>query len=75
MAIRSSEKGEGGLARIGDWFMRDRARALREEITRPWHRGRHTPEAEVGRWVGLGLALGSALLGAGLAVYSSLRSR
>ncbi len=75
MPIRSSERGEGGIARIADWFVRDRTRALRDEITRPWHRGRRTPEAEAGRWVGLGLALGSALLGAGLAVYSSLRSR
>ena len=63
---------EEGLARLAAWAVRNRTRALRKEITRPWRRGRRTPEAEVGRWVGLGLAVGALVLGAGLAIVSTL---
>jgi hypothetical protein len=62
-----------GIARITDYLVRDRARAVRDEITRPWRRGEQTPEAEVGRWLGLGLALGAILVGAGLALFTTLR--
>ena len=63
---------EENLAKLAAWAVRNRARALRNEIARPWHRGRHTPEAEMGRWIGLGLAVGALVLGAGLALISTL---
>jgi len=63
---------EEGLARLAVWAVKNRSRALRDEITRPWHRGLDLPEAEVGRWVGLGLALGALVAGAGLAIIASL---
>lgn len=63
---------EEGLARLTAWAVRNRTRALRDEIARPWRRGRGTPEAEVGRWVGLGLAVGALALGVGLAIIATL---
>ena len=63
---------EEGLARLAAWAVRNRARALRDELARPWRRGRTLPEAEVGRWIGLGLAVGSLVAGVGLAVISTL---
>lgn len=63
---------EEGLARLAAWAVRNRALALRDEITRPWRRGRGLPEEEIGRWVGLGLALGALLAGAGLALIATL---
>ena len=60
------------LAKLATWAVRNRTRALRNEIARPWRRGRSTPEAEVGRWVGLGLAMGALVLGAGLAILTTL---
>lgn len=66
------KKEEEGLAKLAAWAVRNRARALRDEITRPWHRGRRTPEAEAGRWLGLGLAVGAAVLGVGLGIVSAL---
>ena len=68
-------KREESLARVVAWAVQDRARALRDEIARPWTQGRRTPEAATGRRIGLGLALGGALLGIGLAIYSEIRSR
>lgn len=64
---------EAGLARLATWAVRNRAQALRDELARPWHRGRRLPEAEVGRWLGLGLAVGSLVAGVGLAVLATLR--
>lgn len=66
-------KQEPGLTRIANALVRDRARALRDELARPWHRGRRTPEAAVGRWLGLSLALGATALGVGLALFSAFR--
>jgi hypothetical protein len=63
---------EEGLARLAAWAVRNRALALRDEVTRPWHRGPQTPEAEFGRWVGLGLAVGSLVVGVGLAIIVNL---
>jgi hypothetical protein len=60
------------LAKLASWAVRNRARALRKEIVRPWRRGRSTQAAEVGRWVGLGLAVGALVLGAGLAIITTL---
>jgi hypothetical protein len=61
-----------GIARLAAWAVRNRARALRNEIVRPWRRGRRTPEAEAGRWLGLGLAVGAAVFGIGLGILSAL---
>lgn len=69
--FRKSED-EEGLARLAVWAVRNRSRALGDEIARPWRRGLDLPEAEVGRWVGLGLALGALLAGAGLAIITTL---
>jgi hypothetical protein len=63
---------EEGLARLAAWAVRNRALALRDEVARPWHRGPRTPEAELGRWVGLGLAVGSLVIGVGLAIIANL---
>lgn len=63
---------EEGLGRLAAWAMRNRARALRDELARPWRRGRGTPEAEIGRWAGFGLAVGALVLGAGLAIVVTL---
>jgi hypothetical protein len=63
---------EAGLARLAGWAVRNRAEALKDEIVRPWRRGRRAPEAEVGRWVGLGLAVGGLVLGVGLAIVTLL---
>ena len=63
---------EESLAKLATWAVRNRARALRNEIARPWRRGRRTPEAEVGRWIGLGLVVGSLVLGVGLAIIATL---
>jgi hypothetical protein len=64
---------ESALERLMTRLVRSRVRALRDELTRPWQRGRRTPEAEAGRWFGLGLAVGTAVVGAGLALYVVLR--
>lgn len=66
------DEDEDGLVRLASWAVRNRAAALRDELARPWRRGRTSPEAEVGRWVGLGLAAGVLLFGLGLAVISTL---
>ena len=69
--FRRSED-EEGLARLATWAVRNRALALRDELARPWHRGRQIPEAEAGRWIGLGLAVGALVVGVGLAVLTTL---
>lgn len=63
---------DDNLARLAAWAVRNRARALRNEIARPWRRGRRTPEAEAGRWFGLGLAVGALVLGVGLGIAAAL---
>lgn len=35
----------------------------REELERPWRDGRKEPAARIGRWVGLGLAVGAIIAG------------
>ena len=66
------KKDEEGLARLAAWAVRNRTLALRDEIARPWRGGRGTPEEEVGRWVGLGLAVGALVVGVGLAIIAPL---
>jgi hypothetical protein len=68
-----AKKKNDSLMRVATYLARDRAKLLRDELTRPWRRGRRTPEAEAGRWFGLGLALGAAAVGAGLALLVTQR--
>lgn len=42
---------------------RDRALGVKRELTRPWREGRSGAPAEIGRWLGLGLALGAIVVG------------
>ncbi len=42
----------------------------RSEITRPWRTGRRGRWAEVGRWIGTGLAVGAAAWGVIAAVQA-----
>lgn len=35
----------------------------REELERPWRDGRKEPAARIGRWIGLGLAVGAIIAG------------
>ena len=35
----------------------------RDEITRPWREGRRGRPARIGRWIGLGLAVGAVAAG------------
>ncbi len=41
----------------------ERVREVEREITRPWREGRPGAPAEIGRWLGLGLALGAVIVG------------
>jgi hypothetical protein len=66
------DEDEAGLARLASWAIRDRARAFRDELAGPWQRDESAPEERVGRWVGLGLAVGALVFGLGLAVISTL---
>lgn len=61
-------EGLGGLLRQ---VVRDEAREVRRRLTRPWRTGRPGTAAEVGRWIGLGLAVGATVLGVAAALYSA----
>lgn len=49
---------------------RREVRAFRHELERPWREGRQGGPAEVGRWLGLGLAAAAILAGVAMAVYA-----
>ena len=40
----------------------------RDELERPWREGRQTPEARIGRWIGLSLAVGALVAGVAAAM-------
>lgn len=42
---------------------RDRIAGVRRELARPWREGRSGAAAEIGRWMGLGAALGAVVVG------------
>ncbi len=46
----------------------------RRELQRPWQEGRARPAARVGRWIGLGLALGAVATGV-IAAWHAERPR
>lgn len=41
----------------------ERGREAVREVTRPWRQGRSGTAAGAGRWLGLGLAVGAAVVG------------
>lgn len=49
----------------------ERAREAKRELTRPWREGRSGAPAEIGRWLGLGLALGAVIVGVTAGVRAS----
>lgn len=48
----------------------ERARKAAREVTRPWREGRSGTPAEAGRWLGLGLAVGAAVVGIVGGIYA-----
>ncbi|MFQ5746958.1 MAG: hypothetical protein ACE5HF_07020 [Gemmatimonadota bacterium] len=67
--------GEPPVVRLARDLARDQVVALRDQVTRPWRRGRKGLAAEIGRWVGASLSGGAALLGFGLAIRAYFRRR
>lgn len=52
---------------------RERALGVKRELTRPWREGRSGAPAEIGRWLGLGLAVGSVIVGVAAGVRATRR--
>lgn len=52
---------------------RDRGSRAKRELTRPWREGRSGPPAEIGRWLGLGLAVGAAIVGVAAGLQATRR--
>lgn len=52
---------------------RDRTLGVKRELTRPWREGRSGAPAEIGRWLGLGLALGSVIVGVAAGLNATRR--
>lgn len=52
---------------------RDRALGVKRELTRHWREGRSGAPAEIGRWLGLGMALGALIVGAAAALHARRR--
>lgn len=59
-----------GAVRLARRSTRRRLRGWRRAATLPWRTGRDGAAAEVGRWIGAGLAVGSVLAGLGAALYA-----
>ncbi len=53
----------GPVADVAREIISDEVEYWRREITRPWRTGRPGHWAEVGRWIGTGLAVGAAVWG------------
>lgn len=65
-----TRRGTDRIARVVGEIAREEAAELRDELLRPWRRGRSGTPARVGRWVGLGLALGAVVAGVTAAVWA-----
>lgn len=52
---------------------RERALGVKRELTRPWREGRPGAPAEIGRWLGLGLAVGAVIVGVAAGVRATRR--
>lgn len=60
----------GPAADLAREIVSDEVEYWRREITRPWKTGRRGRWAEVGRWIGTGLAVGAVVLGVIAAVQA-----
>lgn len=60
----------GPAAEVAREIVSDEVDYWRREVTRPWRRGRTGRWAEVGRWIGTGLAVGAAVWGVIAAVQA-----
>ncbi len=71
------EVGRSGtlLVKAARGYARHRVRRLRRDAVRPWREGRDGTAAQVGRAVGLSLAVGAKALGLGAAAYVFLKRR
>ena len=50
---------------------RERAVGVKRELTRPWREGREGAAAEIGRWLGLGAALGAFIAGVSAGLHAT----
>ena len=71
------EVGRSGalVAKAARGYARYRWRMLKRDAARPWREGRDGTAAQLGRTVGLSLAVGAKALGVGAAVYIFLKRR
>lgn len=53
----------GVLLHIAGMRAHDEIRHLQRELIRPWREGSKGRAAEVGRWIGVGLAVGTVVAG------------
>ena len=51
------------LVRVGALSTKREVRHWRRELTRPWREGRNGRPAEIGRWIGVGLAVSTLVVG------------
>ena len=56
-------------------YVRYRWRSLKRDVARPWRDGKKGAAADLGRWLGLSLALGAKAFGTGAAVYIFMKRR
>lgn len=63
------------LARTAHAYVRHRWRTVKRDAVRPWREGAEGTAASLGRWIGLSLAVGSKVLGAGAAIYVFTKRR
>lgn len=66
--------GERALGLVRDEARR-RVRETGRKLAFPWREGRSGAEAEIGRWLGLGAAVGAAVAGLAAALYVARRGR
>lgn len=74
MSRRPRSLGELVVRGVGD-AVRARAVAWRRELRRPWREGRPGRPAEIGRWIGFGLAAGAFAAGVAAAVWAEWERR
>jgi hypothetical protein len=56
------------LIRMGALSTKREVRHWRREFTRPWLEGPEGRPAEIGRWIGVGLAVSTLIIGIGAAL-------
>ena len=65
MSVRDSIR---PLAEMATDLVTDEVEYWRGELERPWREGSEEPAARLGRWVGVGLAVGALVAGIAAAV-------